>query len=262
MQHHATRQCTGSRTRRPYKTVRPLVHSKQQIKCSFQHMFHSKSEPLALSDASAASHSDQGKHTLHMFLTIASESPFQRAAHSAQSRMFQTAPESQSRKGPLRAQVIHNKTHKPTCRMFTKDPTHVFVPFPQFLWSSRLASSRQSAAVSLRSQVLPLEVSLATIAHWLRNQLMCASRQARCYDRNAVCDGPRLHLPQARPAICRSRQLAAQALADVRRYCRSSSHTASVGWNESAPDCVHSSHVEGTRLRTDATRGTITHVHW
>ena len=37
-------------------------------------------------------------------------------------------------------------------------------------------------------------VSLATIAHWLRNQLKCASRQARGYDRNAVCDGPRLSL--------------------------------------------------------------------
>ena len=112
------------------------------------------------------------------------------------------------------------------------------------------------------NNVLPREVSLVTIAHWLRNQLLRVSRQARCSDRNTVREGPRLHSPQARPAICRSRQLAAQSLADVRRYCRLSSRTASVGWNESAPDCVHGSHVEGTRLRTDATRGTISHVHW
>ena len=65
-----------------------------------------------------------------------------------------------------------------------------------------------------------------------------------------------------RPAICRSRQLAVAAHADVRRYPYSSSRTTSVGRGKSAPGCVHDSQDRGTRLRTDAARVTISHAHW
>ena len=146
---------------------------------------------------------------------------------------------------------VHRESHTIVCSV----PTIPLVKSPRFLMAIR-------RRLTPLNNFLPLEVSLATITHWLRNQLMCVSRQARCSDRNAVREGPLLHSPQARSAICRSRQLTAQSLADVRRYYRLSSRTASVGWNKSAPDCVHGSHVEGTRLRTDATRGTISRVHW
>ena len=94
-----------------------------------------------------------------------------------------------------------NARHRPTFPHTNCDTIPFFdvrnnvqTSFPSFRWSSPPAPHGNPSPSHSDHCPTTGEVSLATIAHWLRNQLMCASRQARVYDRNAVCDGPHLSL--------------------------------------------------------------------
>ena len=176
----------------------------------------------------------------------------------------------QTQKGTAQFQTQRaNARHRPTfphtnCETipFLDVRNNVQAQFPSFRWSSPLAPHSNPSPSHSAQRPTTGESSLATLAHWLRNQLMYASRQAQGYDRNAVCDGPRLSLVAGAP--CNLLVAAADGIshADVRRYSYSSSHTTLVGWGKSAPDCVHDSQGKGTRLRTDAARVTISHAHW
>ena len=127
-------------------------------------------------------------------------------------------------------------------------------------WSENQGARMFNNNLGVSHYIPPMPVDAAS-SHATDPSVSLIPHHCSCPSATLCAMGRVSPLSQARPAICRSRQLAVDSRADVRRYPYSSSRTTSVGWSKSAPSCVHGSQVEGTRLRTDAARVTITHAH-